>query len=105
MTKRLPKTFSDIRKKTSASNSNNVILQANRNIFAHMVLVAESRHLRMRDVLSHPLGSLPWPLANANRTMRKTNRAALASELEKHVLPAEPIHELLVTITDGMNLV
>ena len=68
--KRLSKTFSDIRKKTSASNSNNVILQADRNLFAHMVLVAESRHLRMSDVLSHPFGPLPWTLANADRTMR-----------------------------------
>ena len=57
-------TFSDIRKKTSASNSNNVILQADRNLFAHMVLVTESRHLRMSDVPSHPLGSLPWAPAN-----------------------------------------
>ena len=56
--------FSDIRKKTSASNSNNVILQADRNLVAHMVLEAESGHLRMSDVPSHPLGSLPWALAN-----------------------------------------
>ena len=35
--------------------------------------------------------------------MRKMNKAALASELEKHVLPAEPIPE--PSDTDGMNLV
>ena len=75
------------------------------NIFAHMVLVAESRHLRMSDVLSRPLGPLPWTLANADGTTRKTNKAALARELEKHVLPAEQIHEPSVTITDGINLV
>ena len=37
--------------------------------------------------------------------MRKTNKADLASELEKQVLPAEPIPEPSVTIIDGMNLV
>ena len=53
--KRLKK-FSYIRKKTSASNSNNVILQDDRKLLARTVLVAESRHLRMSDVLFHPLG-------------------------------------------------
>ena len=57
------------RLKTSASNSNNATLQAYTNPFAHMVLVAESRHLRMRDVLSHQLGPLPWALANGGGTL------------------------------------
>ena len=103
--KRQSKKFSDIRKKASASNSNSVIQQADRDLFAHMVLVAESRHLRMKDVLSHPLGPLLWTLANADGSMRKTNKAVLVRELEKHVLPAEPIPEHSATIIDGMSLV
>ena len=76
-------TFSDNRKKTSASNSNNVSLQAVRNQFAHMVLVAESRHLRISDVLPHLLVPLPWALANGDGTMRKTNKAALAGSWKR----------------------
>ena len=53
LTKKMLKTFSDIRKKPSTNNPNKVILQADRKLFAHMVLVAESRHLYMSDVLSH----------------------------------------------------
>ena len=107
ITKKRLKTFSDIRNKTSTSacNSNNVILQADRNIFAHMVLMAESRHLRMSDVLSHPLGPLSWALANGDGTMKKTNKAALARELEKQVLPADTIPDPFATIIDGMSLV
>ena len=105
ITKKRLKTFSDIRKKTSVTNSNNVILQADRNLFAHMVLVAESRHLRMSDVLAHPLGPMSWALANGDGTTRKTNKAALARELEKQVLPAETIPEPSATIIDGMSLV
>ena len=66
-----------------------------------MVLVAESRHLHMKDVLSHPLGPLPWALANGDGT----SKAALARELEKLVLPAETIPEPSATIIDGMSLV
>ena len=89
----------------STSNSNNVILQADRNRFAYMVLVAESRHLRMSDVPSHPLGPLPWAPADGDGTLRKTNKAAPAKELEKQVLPAETIHEPSATIIGGMSLV
>ncbi|KAJ8403837.1 hypothetical protein AAFF_G00347050 [Aldrovandia affinis] len=99
------KMFSDIRKKPSASNPNKVILQADRKLFTHMVLVAESRHLQMSDVLSHPLGPLPWALANGDGTLRKTNKAVLARELEKQVLPAETIPGPSATIIDGMSLV
>ncbi|KAJ8378403.1 hypothetical protein AAFF_G00242910 [Aldrovandia affinis] len=105
MTKKRLKMFSDIRKKPSASNPNKVILQADRKLFAHMVLVAESRHLQMSDVLSHPLGPLPWALSNGDGTLRKTNKAVLARELEKQVLPAETIPGPFATIIDGMSLV
>ena len=37
--------------------------------------------------------------------LRKTNKAALAMELEKQVLPAENIPMLSATIIDGMSLV
>ncbi|KAJ8367500.1 hypothetical protein AAFF_G00317230 [Aldrovandia affinis] len=105
MTKKRLKMFSDIRKKHSASNPNKVILQADRKLFAHMVLVAESRHLQMSDVLSHSLGPLPWALANGDGTLRKTNKAVLARELEKQVLPAETIPGPSATIIDGMSLI
>ncbi|KAJ8415586.1 hypothetical protein AAFF_G00425660 [Aldrovandia affinis] len=80
-------------------------MKADRKLFAHMVLVAESRHLQMSDVLSHSLGPLPWALANGDGTLRKTNKAVLARGLEKQVLPAETIPGLSATILDGMSLV
>ena len=84
MAKKRLKTFSDIRKKTS---SNNVTLQADMNVFANIVPVAGSRHLQMSEVLPHPLGPLPWALANGDGTPRKKNKTALARELELQVLP------------------
>ena len=105
ITKKRLKTFSDIRKKTSASNSYNAILQADRNVLVSMVLVAESRDLRMSDVLSHSFGPLPWALASGDGTMRKTNKAALARELERQMLPAETIPQHSATIIDAMSLV
>ena len=44
-------------------------------------------------------------LANADESLRKPNKAALARELEKTVSPEEAIPEPSACIIDGMNLV
>lgn len=69
-----------------------------------MSLVAENRKVNMRDVLAHPLGPLPWALANTDGSLRKTNKAALARELEKNVSPTEHTPTTSTCIIDGMVL-
>ena len=87
ITKQRLKTFSTISTKTSRMKGQNVVLKAERNLFSQVILVAESRSVNMKDVLVHPLGPLPWALANADRSLRKTNKAVLPRELEKNVSP------------------
>ena len=101
--KRLLESFSDIRKKTSASNLNNDVPQADRNIFASMVLMAESRRLPMSGIISYSLVPLPWALVNGDCTLRTINKTALVRQ--KHVLPADTILEPSVAMTHGMSLV
>ncbi|KAK5859272.1 hypothetical protein PBY51_003352 [Eleginops maclovinus] len=106
MSKKKLKTFSDIQKKPrNLGQAKQAVLKADRNLFGHMILVAESRQLHMSDVLAHPLGPLPWALANGDGSLRKTNKVALARELEKNVAPADVIPEPSATIIDGMSLV
>ena len=45
----------------------------------------------MAEVLQLPLGPLPWSLANADSTVKKTIKAALARELEKKVAPVDTV--------------
>ena len=56
-------------------------------------------------MLAHPLGPVSWTLANADGSLRKMNKAALARELEKSVAPAEVIPKPSTTIIDEMSLV
>ena len=70
-----------------------------------MILVAERREVNMKEVLAYPLGPLPWALANADGSMRKTNKAVLARELEKNVSPAEHIPAPSTSIIDGMSII
>ena len=58
MTKQRLKTFSTISTKTSRMKGQNVVLEADRNLFSQMILVAESRSVNMEDVLAHPMGPL-----------------------------------------------
>ena len=70
-----------------------------------MTLVAQSRQLHVRNVLAHPLSPLPWALANADGSMQKMNKAALARELKRNVSPAKDIPDPSTCIIDGMSLV
>ena len=81
-----------------------VMIKADQKLFGHMVLVASSRNLDMREVLKHPLGPLPWSLANCDGTMKKTNKSALARYVEKQVSPAETIPNHSACIIDAMAL-
>lgn len=106
MTKKKLRTFSGIRMKPHRQGlAKEAILKANRNLFGQMILAAENRKLQMSDVLTHPLGPLPWALASSDGSIRKTNKAILARELERNAPPAEVIPEPSATIIDGMSLV
>ena len=101
------KTFSDLekKKKIGKESGKEIILKADRLLFGQMIVIAESRSLSMKDVLSHPLGPLPWSLASTDGSLRKTNKSALARKLESNIPPAESIPRPCATIIDGMSLV
>ncbi|KAG1655497.1 hypothetical protein GQR58_024494 [Nymphon striatum] len=79
------KTFSSTLEKTHCKkqSSTETILKANRNLFARMILIASSRNLDMREILSHPLGPVPWALATADGALRKTLLASACKRTSK----------------------
>ena len=100
------KTFTNVVTKKVQCKGNEVILRADRDLFARMIVIAQGRELDMRDVLSHPLGPIPWALANENGWLRKTDKARLMNSLGKTVPPAETIpHNSTCCIVDGMSVV
>ena len=98
------KTFASIKQKVTKKTSNKeVILKTDHKLFGHMLLVASSRKIEMKEVLQYPLGPLPWSLANCDGTIKKTNKAALARKLEANVSSAEEITQPSASIIDGMS--
>ena len=85
----LLKTFDSVKRCKMKVNGKEVILKSDNRLFAHMILVASSRKLSMKEVIKHPLGPMPWLLANTDGAPRKTNKAALARKLEAKASPAD----------------
>jgi hypothetical protein len=101
------KTFSNLKeqRKTTSKSQRETVLKADHRLFGRIILIASSRNLQMKDVLKHPLGPLPWALANCDGTLKKTNKASLAKHLEQKTAVADVIPQPSVCLIDGMSLV
>ncbi|XP_065900210.1 uncharacterized protein [Dysidea avara] len=100
------KSFSSLCKRKQVKSSGRVaILKADRSLFGRIIVMAQGRNLKMEDILSHPLGPLPWALSTPDGLLRKTNKAALATSLQSNVAPIEQLPDNFALIIDGMSLV
>ena len=105
---RLPKlklgSFRDACKKLSLTvGDKNVVIRSDRNLFACLLVIVQSHHMDLRELLIHDLGPLPWSLASFAGLLAKTNKAALSKLLEDGVecLPSSP-DQMTAIIIDAM---
>lgn len=100
------KTFSETRKRKIVKTKNKVIeLKADTALFGHMLLVAQSRNLHMKTVLSHTLGPIPFSIGKPDGELASTNKAEIAKPIESLAPSQTPLLENSATIIDGMPLV
>ncbi|KAK3741562.1 hypothetical protein QZH41_002944 [Actinostola sp. cb2023] len=100
------KTFSSLMKqKHIKAKGRTLILKADRSLFGRMIIMGQSRKIEVKDLLCHSLGPLPWALATPDGLPRKTNKAALATLLQKGVQLAERVPENSAIVIDAMSLV
>lgn len=101
------KTFSSMREKKKTTRGNvETVLMADHQLFSRMLLLASTRKLDMKDVLKHPLGPLPWALANCDGSLKKTNKSALGRHIEQLTQPQVDGVNInpSATIIDGMAM-
>ena len=72
----------DMNKKSIKIGDKVVEMKVDRNLFAKMAIIAQSRKLPMRDVMSLEFGPHPYSLATNDSMPRKTNKATVATHLE-----------------------
>ncbi|KAK7065893.1 hypothetical protein SK128_003385 [Halocaridina rubra] len=66
---------------------------------------AQTRKLDMMEVLSYPLGPKPWPLANGDGLLKKTDKSTLGRHTEKEAVYTDFIDGSRTTIVDAMGIV
>ena len=101
------KTLSDINKKKKVVrvSGKEIILRADKNLFGNMLIIEQGRKLDMKEVLSHPLGPIPWTLAHPDGSLRSTTKSELKHSLEKNAIPCESFKKPACCIIDGMALI
>lgn len=97
------RTFGAMMKESSVKvNKTKVVLKADRNLFARMIVMAQSRLLNIREVLTYELGPLPWSLATADGSPCKTQKSTLLNILERGHEPADDVPLNTAFIVDAM---
>ena len=94
-------TFSKLKKSVKSKIQDKIVqLTAEKNIFGRITTVRQQRNIEMKKNLCYPLGPIPWALTDSMSTLKKTNKAILMHELEKHAEPNEKVLSHSCTITD-----
>ena len=100
------KTFSDMNKtKQLQTNNRSIILKADTSLFGRIIVITQERSLQMDIIVSHPLGPLPWAFSTPDGPLRKTNKASLASLVQKNVQVSEEVPVNSAAVIDSMSLV
>ena len=89
-------------KKTVNQGGKSFVLRANRNLFARLLVIGQSRQIDLRDLLTHELGPVPWSLATYDGSLAKTNKSALAKLLKDGVEIFPNLTNASAVIVDAM---
>ena len=57
------------------------MLKAERNLFARLLVVTQTRDMDLQEVFKYSLGPLPWYLASADGSLCKTVKSKLLESL------------------------
>ena len=99
-------TFSTLRpKKVLKVNQKEIVLKADRELFGRMAVIGQSRDIDLKEVFSFPLGPIPWSLGDEFGMLRKTNKAVIATALEKNIEYVESVPQNSATLLDCMAVV
>ena len=104
-------TFASMAKKAKAKSADEkiVTVNADRSLFARLLIASRSRDINLREVLKYELSAVPYSLAHPDGSLRKTTKSTLLSTLEEavQVLPRLLSDSELLTayVLDGMAVV
>ena len=80
------KTFSTLKKvtKSKSSTGESISISTDRELFSRIVVVAKSRDIDLKEMLTYELSPVPLALAKPDGSLNKTAKQTLLAELEKN---------------------
>ena len=94
--------------KLTAVSESKQSVNVDRAFFSRMLVVSKSRDVKLKEILSYELTPVPYALAHADGSLRKTSKCNLMHLLEDEVTVSETLSssvEPTAWIIDGMALV
>ena len=99
-------TFSSMKKVIKVQTKSQVFqFIAQSNIFGKIALIQQSRKIDQKEVLSYPLGPVPWLFTSVTGGMVKTNKSVLMYTLESGITLVDVIPKPFASVIDGILLV
>ena len=104
------KTLSFLRttSKLGKSGTSKAVINTDRELFNRLLVIAKSRSVDLREVFTHEMSPIPFSLAYADGTLRKTNKSTLLHLLERDTETYERVPDSdrnCTWIFDAMSLV
>ena len=65
------------------TNNKVVSLQACKDLFSKIAIIAQKKSVNLRTVFQYPLRPLPWAISNSMGTLKKTTKSLLVHKLAK----------------------
>ncbi|CAI9731614.1 Hypothetical predicted protein [Octopus vulgaris] len=78
-----------VNSKKTKGTTTDVVIKADRGLFANMVVIVQHRQMNVKEVLQYPLGPLSWSLATPDGAPANTTKAPFLYSLEELAKPAE----------------
>lgn len=82
-----------------------VLLKADRKMFARLLVIQRSRSVDLREVLQYSLGPIAWSLANEDGSIYKSVKSKLLDALECKMQSISEIPDDGALIFDGMCII
>ena len=84
------KTFASLRKRVSKAKGHKVtLINADRAFFSHLLIIANTRTLNLKEVSEYELSAVPYSIAYPDGSLCKGTKSKLLLELEKETVVSE----------------
>ena len=109
LVKACKKTFASLRKRVSKAKGHKVtLINADRAFFSHLLIIANTRTLNLKEVFEYELSAVPYSIAYPDGSLCKGTKSKLLLELEKETVVSENLtsseEQETTWIIDGMAI-